>query len=115
MSYRPTRLSLVVFAALLAAPTLLLWRVVFLGDVFLPAALLRDILPWRDAAHAVPWNPIMWDGMAEFYPWRLFYARTVHQGFLPLWNPYQFCGTPFLANGQSAVLYPLNLCLCCCL
>lgn len=109
MSYRPSRLSLLVLLALLTAPTLLLWRVVFLGDVFLPAALLRDVAPWRDAAHLVPWNPIMWDGMAEFYPWRLFYARTLHQGFLPLWNPYQFCGTPFLANGQSAVLYPPNL------
>jgi len=109
VSYRPSRLSFLVLLALLAAPTLLLWRVVFLGDVFLPAALLRDVAPWRDAARQVPWNPIMWDGMAEFYPWRLFYARTLHQGFLPLWNPYQFCGTPFLANGQSAVLYPLNL------
>ena len=28
---------------------------------------------------------------------------------LPLWNPHQFCGTPFIANGQSAVFYPLNL------
>ncbi len=109
VSTHPSRLSLVVLLALLAAPTLLLWRVVFLGDVFLPAALLHDVLPWRDAAHLVPWNPIMWDGMAEFYPWRLFAARTLHQGFLPLWNPYQFCGTPFLANGQSAILYPLNL------
>ncbi len=109
MSYRPSRLSLLVLLALITAPTLLLWRVVFLGDVFLPAALLRDVAPWRDAAHLVPWNPIMWDGVAEFYPWRLFYARTLHQGFLPLWNPYQFCGTPYLANGQSAVLYPPNL------
>ncbi len=107
--YRPSRLSLVILLALLAAPTLLLWRVVFLGDVFLPAALLRDVAPWRDTTHLVPWNPIMWDGMAEFYPWRLFYAHTLYQGFLPLWNPYQFCGTPFLANGQSAVFYPLNL------
>jgi len=109
VSYRPTRLSFIVLLALLTAPTLLLWRVVFLGDVFLPAALLRDVAPWREAAHRVPWNPIMWDGMAEFYPWRLFYARTLHQGGLPLWNPYQFCGTLFLANGQSAVLYPFNL------
>jgi hypothetical protein len=28
---------------------------------------------------------------------------------IPLWNPYQFAGTPFVANGQSAVFYPLNL------
>ncbi len=53
--------------------------------------------------------PLQWDGIAEFYPWRLFAARTLHQGFLPLWNPYQFCGTPFVANSQSAVFYPLNL------
>lgn len=93
---------------LLLIPTLLLWRVVFMGDVFLPADLLRDIAPWRDPARLVPWNPLMWDGMAEFYPWRLFYSRTLHQGFLPLWNPYQFCGTPFAANSQSAIFYPLN-------
>jgi len=28
---------------------------------------------------------------------------------LPLWNPHQFCGNPFAANGQSAVFYPPNL------
>jgi hypothetical protein len=28
---------------------------------------------------------------------------------VPLWNPYQFCGTPFAANAQSALFYPLNL------
>ena len=28
---------------------------------------------------------------------------------VPLWNPYQFCGTPFVANSQSAVFYPGNL------
>ena len=94
---------------LLLLPTLLLWRVVLLGDVFLPADLLRDIAPWRDPAHLVPWNPLMWDGMAEFYPWRLFLSRTLHQGFLPLWNPYQFCGTPFAANSQSALFYPPNV------
>lgn len=54
----------------------------------------------------------MWDGMAEFYPWRAFYASTLHSGYLPLWNPHQFCGTPFAANSQSAILYPLNLLFC---
>ncbi len=54
----------------------------------------------------------MWDGVAEFYPWRFFYAQTLKSGFLPLWNPHQFCGTPFLANSQSAVFYPLNLLFC---
>lgn len=54
----------------------------------------------------------MWDGMAEFYPWRLFAAETLKSGYLPLWNPHQFCGTPFVADSQSAVFYPLNLLFC---
>ena len=102
------------FLALLIPPCLLLWPVVTHGEVFLPADLLRDIAPWRttDPASLVPWNPLMWDGIAEFYPWRLFAAQTLHSGYLPLWNPHQFCGTPFLANSQSAVFYPLNLLFC---
>ena len=60
----------------------------------------------------VPWNPLMWDGMAEFYPWRLFAAESLRAGWIPLWNPHQFCGTPFVANSQSAVFYPLNLLFC---
>ncbi|MGQ9579971.1 MAG: hypothetical protein ACUVT8_03385, partial [Armatimonadota bacterium] len=55
------------------------------------------------------WNPLQWDAIAQFYPWRVFYARSMRDGIIPLWNPYQFCGTPFLANAQSAVLYPLNV------
>ena len=96
---------------LLLLPCLLLWRVVFFGDAFLPADLLRDVAPWRDASAPapVPWNPLMWDGVAEFYPWRAFAADSLHHGFLPLWNPHQFCGTPFVANSQSAVFYPPNL------
>ncbi|MDQ2686516.1 MAG: YfhO family protein, partial [Armatimonadota bacterium] len=44
-----------------------------------------------------------------FYPWRAFASESLHHGFLPLWNPHQFCGTPFVANSQSAVFYPLNI------
>ena len=51
----------------------------------------------------------MWDALAQFYPWRLYLHRCIGQGILPLWNPHQFCGAPFLANLQSAVLYPPNV------
>ena len=30
---------------------------------------------------------------------------------MPLWDPYSFCGQPFLANFQSGVFYPVNLLL----
>ena len=107
-------IGLLPFLALLVPPCLLLWPVVAHGEAFLPADLLRDIAPWRtaDPASLVPWNPLMWDGVAEFYPWRLFAAQTLHSGYLPLWNPHQFCGTPFVANSQSAVFYPFNLLFC---
>lgn len=89
-----------------------LWRVVFTGEVFLPASLLYHLAPWAAQAppdlSLPPWNPLRWDGIAQFYPWRLFAARTLREGLIPLWNPYQFCGTPFIANSQSAVFYPLN-------
>ncbi len=32
-------------------------------------------------------------------------------GRLPLWDPYRLLGVPFLANPQTAVLYPVNLAL----
>jgi hypothetical protein len=101
-----------VFYLLLAA--IFLYRTTFVGDVFLPAGLLGTIAPYQTAIHTKslpPWNPLRWDGIAQFYPWRLFAARTVRSGFLPLWNPYQFCGAPFVANSQSAVFYPPNLLL----
>jgi len=68
--------------------------------------------PWRSqvsASVSAHWDPLVWDGIAQYYPWRLFAAQSLRSGVIPLWNPYQFCGTPFLANGQSAVLYLLNL------
>ena len=89
-----------------------LWRSTLTSQVFLPAGLLGHIAPYSGAPHAdiLPaWNPLRWDGIAQFYPWRIFAFRTVHSGCLPLWNPYQFCGTPFVANSQSAPFYPGNL------
>lgn len=80
----------------------------------MPAALLGYIAPYRFVIHSnvlPPWNPLRWDGIAQFYPWRLFTARTIRSGFLPLWNPYAFCGAPFVANNQSAVFYPPNFLL----
>jgi hypothetical protein len=34
--------------------------------------------------------------------------RALKDGSLPFWNPYQGLGQPLLANGQSAVFYPLS-------
>ena len=84
----------------------------FGGRVLLPAGLLRHMLPWSRAILSSepppPWNPLMWDGIAQFYPWRHYAAEWVARDRFPLWNPHQFCGTPFFANSQSALFYPIN-------
>lgn len=44
-----------------------------------------------------------------FHPWKSFAAESLQRGALPLWNPYVFCGMPFIANWQSAVFYPFSV------
>ncbi len=89
-----------------------LFPTVFGGKVLLPAEYLSAMHPWSASAHdstTPQWNPLMWDGISQFYPWRVHYSRSIASGQIPLWNPYQFCGTPFVANAQTAAFYPLNL------
>lgn len=82
------------------------------GRALLPADYLSGMQPWQSVSPAkdVPeWNPLMWDGIAQFYPWKVHYDRTMAAGEIPLWNPHQFCGAPFAANAQTAIFYPPNL------
>ena len=44
-----------------------------------------------------------------FYPLKVFGARSLASGFIPLWNPYNFSGTPFFASMQPALFYPPDL------
>lgn len=86
----------------------------FTGKALLPGDYLSQMHPWadqnpQDAKAIRQWNPLAWDAISQFYPWRVFYARSLSSGKIPLDNPHQFSGTPFQANGQSAVLDPFNL------
>src|SRR4029077_16092505 len=47
-----------------------------------------------------------YDAFVYFYPQRVFLARSLLAGQIPQWDPYLFLGVPFLANPQTAVLYP---------
>jgi hypothetical protein len=87
---------------------------VFAGRLLLPADVCLLMLPWRALAPTeFPWfhqphNPML-DPIQQYLPWRIYAVDSLRSGLIPLWNPYAFCGTPFLANLQSTVLYPLNL------
>lgn len=44
-----------------------------------------------------------------FHPWRTLAAQMLQEGKMPLWNSYEMGGMPFLANCQSAILYPFTI------
>ncbi|MCX6355127.1 MAG: YfhO family protein [Candidatus Aureabacteria bacterium] len=49
------------------------------------------------------------DMLDLFIPMRQYASSSLSRGILPFWNPYIFCGVPFLADTFSAIFYPVNL------
>jgi len=86
---------------------------VFTGKALAPLDMLLLMSPWKHYAHrfaefARVQTPML-DPVQQYFPWRLFAVAGLKHGIIPLWNPYAFSGTPFLANLQSAIFYPPNL------
>jgi hypothetical protein len=44
----------------------------------------------------------------QVLPWFQFQAGALHQGELPLWDPYHWFGQPVLGQVQTGAAYPLN-------
>lgn len=56
------------------------------------------------------WIPRGGGDLVSFvYPMVRFAAQSLHNGELPLWNPFLYAGAPFLADNQSGLFYPPNL------
>lgn len=70
-----------------------------------------------------PWYSGSWDGYSPWtthkasigddslrqqVPWIKVGYDQIKKGNLPFWNPYNFAGTPHLANIQAFIFYPLN-------
>jgi uncharacterized membrane protein YfhO len=49
------------------------------------------------------------DTWLQFFSWKHFGYEAIARGELPLWNPYIFSGTPYIAGIQSAIFYPLHI------
>jgi hypothetical protein len=49
------------------------------------------------------------DAFRYFYPTATYIHDEIREGRLPLWNPYQFAGQPFVGLHVTAALYPLAL------
>ena len=98
---------------LLALVTIFLGRVTLGGKALLPIDNLFSFPPWSAYAAqfgiTVPHNELIGDMILQNYSWKSFAKESYHNGAFPLWNPYIFCGMPFLAAGQYAALYPLGI------
>ena len=65
------------------------------------------------------WRPLFLEGtavprgggdLASFlYPVYSFAATNLQNGVLPLWNPHLYSGSPFAADMQTGLFYPINL------
>lgn len=92
------------------------WQFFFKGLLPIPSDTIVGLYyPFRDAyfktnPNGLPYkNFLITDPVRQQYPWKNLSIKSEKEGNLPLWNPYNFAGTPLLANFQSAALYPLNV------
>lgn len=90
--------------------TLLFGKYPFPGDL-----LLTQYGPWRHQSYdgyvagAIPTKNQYFDVIRELYPWKTVVVDQLKKGELPFWNPYNFSGSPLLANYQSQVFYPFSI------
>ncbi len=108
----------IVVAILLALPLALFWQTTLGNRTLIPADNLYQWEPWATYAEelgvGIPHNELLSDLLLENYAWKRFLLASLRQpggltNRLPLWNPYLWAGTPFLADGQHSSLYPLSL------
>jgi hypothetical protein len=92
--------------------------VVLMGDVLLGDRVLLTCnpslwQPWRSYAteEQLSEKNYRTDSARTYLPRRVELTRRVASGELPLWNPYVFGGSPFLADPQARVAYPISLML----
>lgn len=92
------------------------WKVFIKGYIPFPGdLLLTQYAPWRHASYggyvagAIPSKDQYFDVIRELYPWKTLVIEELKKGTVPLWNPYNFSGSPLLANYQSQVFYPLTV------
>ncbi|MCB9460900.1 MAG: oligosaccharide flippase family protein [Anaerolineaceae bacterium] len=83
------------------------------GKTLLPTENIYQYEPYASeraqaSAPEYPHNHLISDLVLENYQWKNFIITQLGQGEIPLWNPHQFAGIPFLAAGQHSALYPLS-------
>lgn len=104
--------ELLPIAQLIGVAVIFFWPI-FTGQVPIPADLLPYAPPWggllTNGPPAVN-NPVGSDALWLAYPYSHFRHQAAESTLFPLWNPYVFSGTPFLAEStNSQLLQPLQM------
>lgn len=96
--------------------TIFFYKIFLNGYVPIPGDLLvSEYNPWKTYSYlgynpgSFPSKVQYFDVLRQLYPWKTLSLDIIKHGEFPLWNPYNFSGSPLLANFQSAVFYPINL------
>jgi len=84
------------------------------GKTLIPTDNLYQYEPWasyraEQGVPEIPHNALLSDLIFQNYQWKTFIRQNISDQTIPLWQPNQFSGTPFWANGQHSMLYPFSL------
>lgn len=106
--------DIAIIVVLFILPLVMFFQQTLGGKTLLPTENLYQYLPhsaYREVinAPAIAHNHLLSDMVLENYQWKYFIREQLTQGEIPLWNPHQFAGIPFLAAGQQSTLYPLSI------
>lgn len=113
MRFKEIFIALIFFilvAALFFNKTILFGYMPFPGDL-----LIAEYKPWSTYSYlgyvpgSFPNKAQYFDTIRQIYPWETLTIDIIRKGQIPFWNPYNFAGSPLLANFQSAVFYPFSL------
>ena len=98
---------------LLLAVTLIFFSGLFQGRTYSDVSRFqRAAVPWGDPSDPpVDDRLVHLDQAKSYYPWQVFMSRSYQDREVPLWNPYAFAGTPFVAANGNNALYPPRVAL----
>lgn len=95
--------------------TIFFWQFLFKGLLPIPSDTIIGLYhPFRDLyskdyPRGIPFkNFLVTDPVRQQYPWKNLSIVNLKNKDFPLWNQYNFAGTPLLANFQSGFFYPIN-------
>lgn len=106
----PRRAIIYIFLIFLIA-SLPFLPIIFDEKTYFPTEYFYNAYPWKTCLN----EQVDYEHFSNMESLRIewgnywFYSQSLKEGNIPLWNPYIYCGVPFLASALPGVLDPLNL------